>query len=86
MGKVGWADAYRATSTSPRPSAPSALWPPTEATPKGAYIPLGLGPRVFRDQHFAMLEMTLLADIMLQRFELHWPDGAAKPVPQMHVR
>ncbi|MDZ7813496.1 MAG: cytochrome P450 [Ideonella sp.] len=46
---------------------------------------MGLGPRVCLGQHFAMLEMTLLAAMMLHRFERHWPEGKAEPVPQMHV-
>lgn len=52
---------------------------------KGAWIPYGVGPRVCIGQHFAMLEMTLLAAMLLQRYTLHLPSGAPDCVPKLHV-
>ena len=52
---------------------------------KGAWMPFGAGPRVCLGQHFAMLEMTLLAAMFLQRFTLTLPDDAAPCVPDLHV-
>jgi len=53
--------------------------------PKGAWMPFGAGPRVCLGQHFAMVEMTLLSAMLLQRFALELPEGAAPCEPELHV-
>ncbi len=57
----------------------------TEGLPRGAYLPFGLGPRACLGQHFAMLEMQVLAAQLLQRFHLSTVPGAAEPVPRLAV-
>lgn len=56
-----------------------------EPPPRGAWLPFGTGPRVCIGQHFALLEMTLVAAMLLQRFQIQTVPGEPVPRPDLNV-
>lgn len=71
----------------PEPEAfrPERFAPDAPELPRGAYMPFGTGPRVCLGQHLAMAEMTVIAAMLLQRFELSIPEGRTAPRPVWRV-
>lgn len=63
---------------------PERFLPDAPPPPRGAYLPFGVGPRVCLGQHFATLEMTLIAARLLQRFRLS-PCSVEPPRPKLAV-
>ncbi|TAK85313.1 MAG: cytochrome P450 [Aquabacterium sp.] len=64
---------------------PERFMPDAPALPRSAWMPFGLGPRVCIGQHFAMTEMTLVAAMLLQRYELTREPGQPEPVAQLNL-
>ncbi|WP_374221284.1 cytochrome P450 [Variovorax sp. E3] len=64
---------------------PERFAPGAPEVPRGAYMPLGAGPRVCLGQHLAMTEMTVVAAMLLQRHVLSVPEGQGAPRPMLNV-
>ncbi len=56
-----------------------------EPPPRGAWLPFGTGPRVCIGQHFALLEMGLVAAGLLQRYALQPLPGQGLPAADFNV-
>jgi cytochrome P450 len=70
---------------------PDRFWPqrflgePAPDLPRNAWMPFGLGPRVCIGQNLAWLEMSLVAALLLQRFQLVPAADAAAPRARLQV-
>jgi cytochrome P450 len=67
----------------PQPEAfrPERFLPGAAAIPRSAYMPFGAGPHFCLGQHFATVEMALVAAQLMQQFELSLQEGAVLPEP-----
>jgi cytochrome P450 len=64
---------------------PERFLPDAPEIQRGAWIPFGAGPRVCIGQHFALLEMGMIAAMLIQRFRLQWPADAPWPAGSLAV-
>jgi cytochrome P450 len=71
----------------PEPEAfrPERFAPDAAEIPRGAYLPFGAGPRVCLGSHFAQTEISLIAALLLQRYELRAVPGAPAPKPVLNI-
>lgn len=60
---------------------PERFLPGAPPAPRGAYLPFGAGPHFCLGQHFAMVEMALVAAHVIERFDVTLADGDALPEP-----
>jgi cytochrome P450 len=64
---------------------PERFLPGAPAPARGAWLPFGTGPRVCIGQHFALLEATLVAAMLAQRFDWTLAPGCGPTRPEMNV-
>lgn len=60
---------------------PERFLPDAPAIPRGAYLPFGAGPHFCLGQHFASIEMALIAAHLIQHFDFALAEGEALPEP-----
>lgn len=64
---------------------PDRFMPDAPAIPRSAYMPFGAGPHFCLGQHFASIEMALIAAHLVQNFDFALEHGAALPEPFVDV-
>lgn len=64
---------------------PERFLPGAAEVPRGAWLPFGTGPRVCIGQHFALLEMAIVAAMLLKRFDLEWPHDQSWPESRLAI-
>lgn len=71
----------------PEPEAfrPERFMPGAPEIPRGAWMPFGTGPHVCIGQHFAMVEMTLLAALLLAQVRWAFEPGDDLPAPRLDI-
>jgi cytochrome P450 len=74
---------HRDPRSFPDPEAfrPERFMPGAPAIPRGAYLPFGAGPHFCLGQHFATVEMALVAAHLIEHFNLAPDAGAPMPEP-----
>jgi cytochrome P450 len=60
---------------------PDRFMPGAPSFPRGAYMPFGAGPHVCLGQHFAAIEMALIAARLLTEFDFAFASGHSLPEP-----
>ena len=60
---------------------PERFLPDAPAIPRGAYLPFGAGPHFCLGQHFASIEMALIAAHLIQHFDFALAEGETLPEP-----
>lgn len=57
----------------------------SKSIPRGAFIPFGTGPRICIGSNFAIMEISLVVAMLVQRYSLTPTNAAKEPVPDFKV-
>lgn len=60
---------------------PERFLPGAGAIPRSSYMPFGAGPHFCLGQHFATVEMALIAAELIRQFDFSLEEGARLPEP-----
>lgn len=71
--------------TEPDVFRPERFLPGAPDVPRGAFLPFGAGGHVCIGQHFAMVELALVAAVFLRRFDVAPLPGDALPEPRVDI-
>lgn len=64
---------------------PDRFMPGAPTIPRSAFLPFGAGPHFCLGQHFASIEMALIAAHLVQNFDLSLEPGAVLPEPVVDI-
>ena len=64
---------------------PDRFMPDAPAIPRSAYLPFGAGPHFCLGQHFATIEMALVAAHLVKNFDLSLDRGTTLPEPAVDI-
>lgn len=64
---------------------PDRFMPGAPPIPRSAYLPFGAGPHFCLGQHFATIEMALIAAHLVRNFDLSLEEGAVLPEPVVDI-
>lgn len=64
---------------------PDRFMPGAPAIPRSAFLPFGAGPHFCLGQHFASIEMALIAAHLVKNFDLSLEDDAVLPEPAVDI-
>lgn len=78
---------HRDPRSFPEPEAfrPERFMPGAPATPRGAYLPFGAGPHFCLGQHFATVEMALVAAHLIEAFDVALDGSGGLPEPVVDI-
>ena len=69
----------------PKVFRPERFMPGAPGIPRSAFMPFGVGPHFCLGQHFAMVEMALIAARLIRQHDISFEQGASLPVAEVDL-